>query len=451
MNQKTQHHRHQVVIVGGGFGGLYAAQALRRAPLQVTLVDRRNFHLFQPLLYQVATGGLSPAEIASPLRAVLKKQANVRVLQAEAVDLDPQAQVLSLADGELRYDTLILATGAENHYFGRPDWENQAPGLKSIEDAIHIRRHILSAFEAAERESDPQRRLAWLTFVVIGGGPTGVELAGAIAELAHATLPGEFRAIDPTQAQVILLEGQSEILPQYPPEASAQARRALQDLGVWIITDAMVEDIQPERVTYRTPQGKTVHIHSRTALWAAGMRASGLTRLLQERAGAQLDRSGRVVVDERLALPDYPNIHAIGDMAHYAPPGEAPLPGVAPVAMQQGRYVARLIRARLAGKETPPFTYRDKGSLAVIGRNQAVAVFGKLRISGFPAWLAWVFIHIWYLIEFDNKLLVLFQWAWNYFTRKRGARLITESHAALPLQVQPSRRVEQPLGAGRGS
>jgi NADH dehydrogenase len=429
MNPKTNPSSHQVVIVGGGFGGLYAAQALRNAPVQVTLVDKRNFHLFQPLLYQVATGGLSPADIASPLRAILKKQANARVVQAEVVDIDPQAQKVILADGELAYDSLVLATGAQNHYFGQPAWEAQAPGLKTIEDAIEIRRRVLLAFEAAEREPDPLRRKAWTTFVVIGGGPTGVELAGAIAELAHVTLKGEFRGFDPAQAEIILLEGKPAILPEYPPQASAQAKKALEKLGVKVLTGVMVEEIQPEALTCRQPDGTITRIETHTALWAAGMRASPLAQTIHRRTGAPLDRAGRVVVDPQLAIPGYPNIYAIGDMAHFAPPAAVPLPGIAPVAMQQGRYVANLIRARLEGKTTPGFAYRDKGSLAVIGRNAAVAVFGRLRIHGFPAWFAWIFIHIWYLIEFDNKMMVLIQWAWNYFTRRRGARLITGRQA----------------------
>ena len=444
MKPKTNPSSHHAVIVGGGFGGLYAAQALRDAPVQITLIDKRNFHLFQPLLYQVATGGLSPADIASPLRAILKSQANARVVQAEVVDIDPQAQKVILADGELHYDSLVLATGAQNHYFGQPAWEAHAPGLKTIEDAVEIRRRVLLAFEAAEREQDPLRRKAWTTFVVIGGGPTGVELAGAIAELAHVTLKGEFSRFDPAQAEIILLEGKVAILPEYPPQASSQAQVALEKLGVKVLTGALVEDIQPEALTYRQADGATVHIDTHTALWAAGMRTSPLAQTLHLRTGAQLDRSGRVVVGPQLAIPGYPDIYVIGDMAHFAPPAAEnlpaatplpaaiPLPGIAPVAMQQGRYVANLIRARLDGKTLPGFAYRDKGSLAVIGRNAAVAVFGRLRIHGFMAWFAWVFIHIWYLIEFDNKLMVLIQWAWNYFTRRRGARLITGREADPP-------------------
>jgi NADH dehydrogenase len=425
MDERTDPTIPHVVIVGGGFGGLYAAQALRGAPVQVTLVDKRNFHLFQPLLYQVATGGISPADVASPLRAVLRRQSNARVLQAEVVDIDPQGRKVILADGELHYDSLVLAAGAENHYFAHPDWESQAPGLKTIEDAIEIRRRVLQAFEAAERQPDPAQRRADTTFVVIGGGPTGVELAGAIAELAHATLKGEFSRFDPALSEVILLEGKGAILPEYPAETSAKAQRALERLGVCVLTGALVEDIHPGGLVYRQADGAVQRIDARTVLWAAGMRASPLARRLSQRTGAPLDRSGRIMVGEDLSVPGYPEIYVLGDMAHCAAPDGKPLPGVAPVAMQQGRYAARQIRLRLAGKSLPAFAYQDKGSLAVIGRNAAVAVFGRLRIAGFPAWLAWVFIHIWYLIEFDNKLLVLIQWAWYYFTRKRGARLIT--------------------------
>lgn len=424
MNTKDikQHH---VVVVGGGFGGLYTVQALRNVPVHITLIDRRNFHLFQPLLYQVATGGISPADISSPLRAILKNQSNVSVLLAEVVDIDPTNQEIILSDGRLHYDTLVLATGVENHYFGHTGWDSQAPGLKSIEDAIQIRKQILIAFEAAERETDPLRRRAWMTFVVIGGGPTGVEMAGAIAELAHNTLPGEYQNIDPTDTQIVLLEGKGAVLPEYPQKSSASAKQSLEKLGVTVLTGALVEDIQEGRLIFRWMDGGEAQIQTRTILWAAGMRATSLSKVLQLRMGAELDRYGRVMVDQELALNSHPNIFAIGDMAHFAGPDGEPLPGVAPVAMQQGRFVASVIKRRLAGQSSPGFAYKDKGSLAVIGRNAAVAVFGRLRLSGFPAWLAWIFIHIWYLIEFDNKILVLIQWAWNYFTRKRGARLIT--------------------------
>jgi len=468
MNPKTNPSSHQVVIVGGGFGGLYAAQALRGAPVQITLIDKRNFHLFQPLLYQVATGGLSPADIASPLRAILKSQANARVVQAEVIDINPQTQKVILADGDLHYDSLVLATGAQNHYFGQPAWEERAPGLKTIEDAVEIRRRVLLAFEAAEREQEPLRRKAWTTFVVIGGGPTGVELAGAIAELAHVTLKGEFSRFDPAQAKIILLEGKAAILPEYPQQASAQAQVALEKLGVKVLTGAMVEDIQPEALTYRQVDGAAARIDTHTTLWAAGMSASPLAQTVHLRTGAQLDRSGRVVVGPQLTVPGYPDIYVIGDMAHFAPPGGVesagggesagakPLPGIAPVAMQQGRYVANLIRARLEGITLPGFAYRDKGGLAVIGRNAAVAVFGRLRIHGFLAWFAWVFIHIWYLIEFDNKLMVLVQWAWNYFTRRRGARLITGRESGILSQEQVHKEHQESTKAheeisGRGA
>jgi NADH dehydrogenase len=425
MASPTTENSHHVVIVGGGFGGLYTAQALHNAPVMVTLIDKHNYHLFQPLLYQVATGGLSPGDIASPMRAILKNQANASVMLAEVVDIDPQAQVVMLKDGELKYDTLVLATGVANHYFGHQDWESRAPGLKTIDDALEIRRRILLAFEAAEREPDPVKRKAWMTFVVIGGGPTGVELAGAIAELAHGSLKGEFNNIDPAEAEIILLEGQEAVLPPYPAAASEKARQALEKLGVMIQIHAMVEIIGPDSLIYHQPDGCQAQIQTHTILWAAGMQATPLTEVLQKRTGAELDRSGRVMVDGQLGLPGFPNIFAIGDMAHFVGADGIPLPGVAPVAMQQGKYVANLIRSRCSGLELPGFTYQDYGSLAVIGRNAAVAVFGKLQISGVLAWLAWIFIHLYYLIEFDNKILVLLQWAWNYFTRKRGARLIT--------------------------
>ena len=425
MTSANHNKRHQVVIVGGGFGGLYTAQALRGAAVDITLIDKRNFHLFQPLLYQVATGGLSPGDIASPLRAILKNQANVSVLQAEVVDVDPEARTVKLNDGELAYDSLVLATGVATHYFGHDEWRVQAPGLKTVEDALEIRRRILQAFEAAEREPDPVRRKALLTFVVIGGGATGVEMAGAIAELANNTLENEFKKINPAKAEIMLLEGQQNILPTYPVESSRNARKALEGLGVRVLTGVLAEDLRDDELTYRHPGGESLRIMTYTVLWAAGMQATPLTSALQKRTGVGLDPAGRIMVDGYLRLPRYPEIYAIGDMVHLTGPEGNPLPGVAPVAMQQGRYVAKMIEARLAGIKVPAFQYQDKGNMAVIGRNAAVAVFGKQQIAGFPAWFAWIFIHLWYLIEFDNKILVLIQWAWNYFTRKRGARLIT--------------------------
>jgi NADH dehydrogenase len=424
MTAKDKLQLPHVVIVGGGFGGLYAAQALDGAPVRVTLIDKRNFHLFQPLLYQVATGGLSPGDIASPLRAILSKQENVSVLMGEVVDVDPGRQQLTLRDGQLNYDKLIIATGVSHHYFGHDEWLEKAPGLKTIEDALEIRRRILSAFEEAERERDPVKRQAWLTFVVVGGGPTGVELAGALGELAQTTLRNDFRSIDPSEARILLLEGLDRVLPPYPAELSIKATESLHRLGVTVKTNCMVTEIDDHSVTVRR-NGQIEQIPAKTVLWAAGMKASLLGQVLADRSDVELDRAGRVMVEPNLSLPDHPNIFVIGDLAHLAVEDGKPLPGVAPVAMQQGRYVAGLIKAQLANQNLPPFRYRNRGNLAVVGRNAAVADLGPLKFAGFPAWLAWIFIHIWFLIEFDNKLLVLFQWAWNYFTRKRGARLIT--------------------------
>jgi NADH dehydrogenase len=422
----------RVVIVGGGFGGLYAAQSLRRAPVQVILLDRRNFHVFQPLLYQVAMGGLSPANIAAPLRAVLKRQRNACVYLAEVTDIDVANRRVRLSDGELSYDILIVATGSTHHYFGHDEWEKHAPGLKTIEDATAIRRRVLLAYEAAERETDAVRQRALLTFVVVGAGPTGVELAGALAELAHHTLKHDFRNIDPTTARIILIEGSERVLPAYPAGLSAKAQQSLQRLGITVRTNAVVTNVQREAVTVRCGnQTETVPCH--TILWAAGVQASPLGAILSRATGASLDRAGRVSVEPDLTLPGHPEVFVIGDLARYTDQTGTDLPGVAPVAMQQGQYVAQLIKARLRGQTSRPFRYRDFGKLATIGRAAAVADFGWLRLSGFLAWLTWLFIHILKLIEFENRILVLFQWGWNYFTRNRSARLITGS-SPLPLK-----------------
>ena len=424
----TQQQPHRVVIVGGGFGGLYAARALRSAPVAVTLIDRRNFHLFQPLLYQVATGGLSPGDIASPLRAVLARQKNCAVVQAEVVDVDPRRRRVVLRDGVVPYDTLILAPGVRHHYFGHDAWEESAPGLKSIEEALTIRRRIFLAFETAEREGDPARRAAWMTFVVAGGGPTGVELAGALGELARRTLRDDFRHIDPRKARIFLLEGQERILPAYHPTSATQATTALQRLGVTVRTRTLLTNMGPDGVTL-VADGGEAFVPAKTILWAAGIKASPLGQRIAKHTGASLDNAGRLLVQPDLTLPEYPEILVIGDLAHVVGADGRSLPGVAPVAMQQGKYAADLIKARLQARPIPPFRYRDKGNLAVIGRNKAVAEIGRWRFSGIIAWLIWVFVHIAYLIEFDSRLLVLLQWAIDYFTRKRGARLITGDNA----------------------
>jgi NADH dehydrogenase len=415
---------HRVVILGGGFGGLYAAKALRRVPVELTLIDRRNFHLFQPLLYQVATGGLSPGEIASPLRYVLRRSRNTEVLLGEVVDLDIAGRRVILRDGEASYDTLIVATGSSHHYFGNDQWEPLAPGLKTIEDATEIRRRILLAFEKAERELDADARAAWLTFVVVGGGPTGVELAGALGEIANDTLRHDFRHINPASSRILLLEGGGRVLPAYPADLSAQAEKSLIRLGVRPMTGAVVTAIDEAGVTVRRG-AQEERIAARTVVWAAGVAASPLGRMLAQRGGAILDRAGRVIVEPDLTILGHPEILVIGDLANFSHQTGTPLPGVAPVAMQEGRYAAQLVRQRLAGKTVAAFHYHDKGSLATIGRAAAVADFGRIHMHGMLAWLTWLFVHLLYVVEFDNRLLVLIQWAYSYITRNRGARLIT--------------------------
>jgi NADH dehydrogenase len=415
---------HRVVILGGGFGGLYAAQALKNAPVQVTLLDRRNFHLFQPLLYQVATGSLSPGEIASPLRSVLRRQKNTQVLLGEAVDLDAERRAIILDDGSaVEYDSLIVATGSADSYFGHDDWRRNAPGLKSIEEATEIRRKIFYAFEAAEKEHDPEKRREWLTFVIVGGGPTGVELAGALAEIAHDTLRHDFRSIQPQDARIFLLEGATRVLPTYPEDLSAKAKAALIKLSVTPQTGVFVTEIDDGGVGVKTPTGNE-RLSARTVIWAAGVRPSPFAEILEHRAGAMRDKKGHVIVKGDCSLPGHPETFVIGDLAHFEQDGK-PLPGVAQTAMQQGAYVAKLIRARLRGETLPAFRYRDKGNLAVIGRASAVAEIGSLHMSGLLAWLTWLFVHLMYLVEFSNRVLVFIQWGFLYLTFNRGARLIT--------------------------
>jgi NADH dehydrogenase len=428
---------HKVVIVGGGFGGLQAAKALAKAPVEIQLLDRRNFHLFQPLLYQVATGSLSPGEICAPLRATLRDQKNTTVLLAEAISIVPETRSLILADGSLQYDTLILSAGAQNSYFNHKDWEQTAPGLKSIEDATAMRHKILYAFEAAEREPDPVRRDAWLTFVIVGGGPTGVELAGALAEIATDTLREDFRHIHPENAKIILLEGGPRVLPAYAEDLSNQAERSLIKLGVRPRTGVRVTAMDAESVTV---DGRE-RIPTRTVLWAAGVKMSDLGQVLKDHAGAELDRQGRVIVAPDLSIPTHPEIFVIGDLAHVEQDGH-PIPGVAPVAMQQGRYVAKVIQNRLDGHESKPFHYLDKGSLAVIGRKSAIFELGRVHLHGLIAWLIWLFVHLMYLVGFSNRLIVFFRWGIQYLTFDRGARLITgKPTAPIPTEIEtPARR-----------
>lgn len=415
--------------------------------MRLTLIDRRNFHLFQPLLYQVATGGLSPANICAPLRSVLRRQKNVTVLLAEVVDLDPARRRVILRDGELDYDFLIVATGSQTGYFGHDDWERVAPGLKTVEDATLIRARVLSAFEAAEREQDPARLHALLTFVVVGGGPTGVELAGALAEIARHTLKHDFRRIDPTDARILLVERSARILEHYPPDLSEAATRSLARLGVTVRTRTSITALAPGEVTLES-NGRPERVAAETVLWAAGVVASPLGRVLHERAGAELDRVGRILVNSDLSVPGHPEILVIGDLAHFQQDGR-PLPGVAPVAMQQGQYVARLISGRLSGRSIPPFRYNDRGTMATIGRAAAVADLGRIHLSGYPAWLIWLFVHLMYLVEFANRLLVLLQWAYNYFTRNRSARLITEVKVAGPPANDHAQPVPEATTAAR--
>lgn len=418
---------HRIVIIGGGFGGLQAALALDRAPAQVTLIDRRNFHLFQALLYQVATGGLSPANIAAPLRSVLKKQRNTRVLLGEVTSFDVVRKEVLLGNDRVPYDTLIVAAGATSHYFGHPEWEKHAPGLKTVEDATEIRRRILSAFERAELAKDDAERTRCLTFVVVGAGPTGVELAGAIRDLARHTLRHDFRAINPATARVILVEGVDRVLPTFVPKLSAKAEASLRRLGVEVWTGAKVMDVQGDHVRIQR-DGQAHRIETCTVLWAAGVRGSPLGKLLADATGAVLDRGGRLIVERDLSVARFPDIFIIGDLAAVAQPDGQYLPGVAPVAMQEGDYVASVIRARLEGRKPPPaFRYRDPGVMATIGRAAAVADLRWIQFAGWFAWLAWLFVHIIRLIRFENRFLVLTQWAWNYFTRNRSARLITGS------------------------
>jgi NADH dehydrogenase len=437
MSTPPQAGPHRIVVVGGGFGGLQATLKLARMPVEVTLVDRRNFHLFQPLAYQVATGALTPAEICYPLRRIFRRRRNVRVILAEVTDVDLEARRLDLrgmaadvAPEPLTYDTLIVSGGSLYSYFGHDEWQRHAAELKSLEGGLTLRRQILSAFEAAELETDPERQAALLTFVVVGAGPTGVEMAGQIAEIAR-DMRGDFRAVDITQTRILLVEAIDRVLATFPPSLSEKAKRSLEGLGVTVQLNESVVDVDEASVTVKHPDDTTERIATRTVIWAAGVVASPLAGLLGERAGAETDRAGRLTVEPDLSVPGHPEVLAIGDMVSVRQPGGevTVFPGVAPVAMQMGRHSARAIRDRLAGREPRPFHYRDKGNVATIGRARAVADIKGLRLSGFIAWWTWLAIHLFYLIGFQNRLLVLIRWSFSFFTHGRGARLIAHEEA----------------------
>jgi NADH dehydrogenase len=426
---------YRVVILGGGFGGLYAARALRKASVEVTLIDRRNFHLFQPLLYQVATGSLSPGDICAPLRSVLSRQRNTRVLLGEAVDIEPVGRTVRLRDGaSFPYDSLIVATGSQSSYFGHDQWREWAPSLKSVEEATAIRHKILYAFEAAERVSDPEARRAWLTFAIVGGGATGVELAGALGEIARHTLKHEFRSIDPKEARILILDAAPRLLMAYPEDLSASAEQSLTRLGVLALTGVTVETVDADGVTYHGNAGTVERLLAKTVLWAGGVNVGAFGRVLASRTGVPTGSGGRLKVGPDLTIPGYPEIYVLGDLAEFPAPDGKPLPGVAQVAMQGGAYAAKAIVARLNAEEhpgsRPPFRYRDKGDIAVIGRAAAVARIFGLRLHGLVAWLVWLFIHLMYLVQFQNRVVVFVQWGFQYLTFSRGARLITGQAAS---------------------
>jgi len=436
--------RHRVLIVGGGFSGLYAARNLHSDPeVAVTLLDRRNFHLFQPMLYQVATGALAPGEIAQPLRSVLSKQRNATVILGEAVGIDIEGREVHVSDGgTIAYDTLIVATGAHHTYFGHDDWAQHAQGLKTLEDAIEIRRRILIAFEAAEREADPERRREWMTFVLVGGGPTGVELGGSLGEIARDTLRRDFRAIDPADARIVLIEAMDRVLPQFPPGRSASAKRQLERLGVEVRTGLTVTHIDGSCVRVRPTSDKEAPeetIPSRTVLWGAGVIASSFARKVAEAAGAETDRAGRVIVEPDLTIPGHPEIFVIGDLAVLHTDGK-PVPGVAPAAMQSGRTAARNVVHTMRGEGRERFRYRNKGDLATIGRYKAVGVLAGKHLSGWFAWWTWLLVHIMYLAGFRNRLSVLLEWGYSFFTFERGSRLIPAGAPRAEAYLPPPRK-----------
>ena len=445
-------HPHRVVVIGGGFAGLHAVRGLRKAEVEVTLVDRRNFHLFQPLLYQVATSALSPGEIAQPLRGILARQRNVKVVLADVLAIDLHRRRVRLSrqpDGErsdLAYDSLIVAAGATHSYFGHDSWAPYAPGLKTVEDALEIRRRILTAFEAAELETSPERRRAWLTFAVVGAGPAGVELAGQIAEIARDTLRHEFRTIDPGEAVILLIEAGDRVLTTYDPRLSGTAAAALRRLGVTPIVNTTVVQVKDRSIYMRAKDGRLSDVGARTVIWAAGVMASPLAVDLARASGASMDRAGRVTVQPDLTLPGFPEVFAVGDMARISDgaSGTLPIPGVASAAVQEGRHVARALRLRLAGRPVKPFAYRDKGSLATIGRKAAVAQIHRVRLSGFPAWIAWLFVHLCFLMGLQNRFVVFVRWTVSFMTRGRSSRVITAAGMPCPPATPQKRQSPVP-------
>jgi NADH dehydrogenase len=424
---------HRVVILGGGFGGLSAAQALKRAAVQVTLLDRRNFHLFQPLLYQVATGSLSPGEIAAPLRSVLRKQKNTEVLLGEAADIDPHKNLLRLSDGaQFEYDSLIVSTGSQTSYYGNDSWRKNAPSLKTVEEATNIRQKILLAFECAERSASEAEARAWLTFVIVGAGATGLELAGALAEIANETLKHDFRRINPSEAQILLVEGGPRILTAFPEDLAEKAERLVSRLGVKVLKGVKVTNVDAAGVTFERG-ATTERLAAKTVLWAGGVTTNEFGRTLAKRTEAQTDRIGRILLTPQLTIPNFPNIFVVGDLALANDKNAKPLPGVAQVAMQGGAYAAKVIRTRVEKKpEPPPFHYFNKGDMAVIGRAAAVANIFGLHLSGLLAWLVWLFIHLIYIVEFQSRVMVFIQWGIQFVTFSRGARLITGDAATPP-------------------
>jgi NADH dehydrogenase len=442
--------QHRVVILGGGFGGLNAAQKLRRAPVEVTLIDRRNFHLFQPLLYQVATGSLSPGEIAAPLRGVLSKQKNAQVLLGEAADIEPDEKRVILRDSAaIPYDSLIVSTGSQTSYYGNDSWREWAPSLKSIEEATAIRHKILYAFECAERSTSEEDARAWLTFVIVGAGATGLELAGALAEIANETLKNDFRRINPREARIILMEGGPRVLNAFPEDLSAKAEKLVSRLGVEVTKGVMVTCIDTEGVTYKSGD-ESKRLRAKTVLWAGGVTTNAFGRKLAERTKSETDRSGRIKVAPDLTVPGYPDIFVVGDLALSLNEEGKPLPGVAQVAIQGGAYAAKTIRARLKGKkDTKPFHYFNKGDMAVIGRAAAVADIFGLHLAGLFAWLTWLFVHLIYIVEFKSRVLVFVQWGFEYLTFSRGARLITGSAATDSLDKPASLSNTSNMGDGR--